>query len=151
MEQLNLGTQIMIILPITLTAAGGAALINLWLAIRCGQVRTKYKINMGDGGNEMLIAAMRAQANHAEFTPFVLILLGLVELAMGSPMWLWLVSGAYLLARVLHGLGMTGTLKPGRAIGILVTMLVTLGLAGLAIAIPYLTPQPAQMHQVQLG
>jgi uncharacterized membrane protein YecN with MAPEG domain len=141
----------MIILPITLTAAGSAALINLWLAIRCGQVRAKYKINMGDGGNEMLIAAMRAQSNHVEFTPFVLILLGLVELAIGSPVWLWIVSGAYQLARVLHGLGMMGTLKSGRAIGVLVSMLVTLGLAGLAIAIPYLTPQAAQMHQVRLG
>ncbi|UVO55402.1 MAPEG family protein [Sphingomonas sp. SUN039] len=141
----------MIILPITLTAAAGAALINLWLAIRCGQVRTKQKINMGDGGNEMMIAAMRAQANHVEFTPFVLILLAVIELAWGSPTWLWIVSGAYLLARVLHGLGMSGTFKPGRGIGILVTMLVTLGLAGLAIAIPYLTPQAAQTHQIRLG
>ncbi len=140
----------MIILPITLTAAGGAALINLWLAIRCGQVRTKYKINMGDGGNEMMIAAMRAQSNHVEFTPFVLILLGLVELAWGSPMWLWIGSGAYLLARVLHGLGMTGTFKQGRGIGIVVTMLVTLGLAGLAIAIPYLAPA-TDVHLVRMG
>ncbi len=141
----------MIILPITLTAAGGAALINLWLAVRCGQVRTSEKILMGDGGNEKLIAAMRAQANHVEFTPFVLILLGLVELAWGSPLWLWIVSGAYMLARVLHGLGMAGSLKVGRPIGILVTMLVTLGLAGLAIAIPYLAPQAVQMNQVRLG
>ena len=141
----------MIILPITLTAAGGAALINLWLAIRCGQVRTKHKINMGDGGNEAMIAAMRAQSNHVEFTPFVLILLALVELAWGSPTWLWIVSGAYMAARVLHGLGMTGTFKPGRGIGIMVTMLVTLGLAGLAIAIPYLAPQAVQMNPVRLG
>lgn len=141
----------MIILPITLTAAAGAALINLWLAIRCGQVRTKHKINMGDGGNEAMIAAMRAQSNHVEFTPFVLILLALVELAWGSPLWLWIVSGAYMAARVLHGLGMTGTVKAGRPIGILVTMLVTLGLAGLAIAIPYLAPQPAPMTQMRIG
>lgn len=141
----------MIILPITLTAAGGAALINLWLAIRCGQVRTKQKIFMGDGGNEALVAAMRAQSNHVEFTPFVLILLAAIELAWGSPMWLWVVSGLYMLARVLHGLGMTGAFKAGRPVGILVTMLVTLGLAVLALAIPYLAPQGVQMHQVRLG
>lgn len=128
----------MTILPITLTAAGAAAIINLWLAIRCGQVRTAHKINMGDGGNEALIAAMRAQSNHVEYAPFVLILLALIELAWGSPTWLWIVSGAFLLSRVLHGLGMTGTFKPGRGIGIMVTMLVTLGLAGVAIAIPYM-------------
>ena len=128
----------MTILPITLTAAGAAAIINMWLAIRCGQVRVAHKILIGDGGNEALIAAMRAQANHVEYTPFVLILLALIELAWGSPTWLWLVSGAYLLSRVLHGLGMTGTFKPGRGIVIMVTMLVTLGLAGVAIAIPYM-------------
>jgi uncharacterized protein len=141
----------MIILPITLTAAGGAALINLWLAIRCGQARVKHKINMGDGGNEVMVAAMRAQSNHVEYTPFVLILLASIELAWGSPMWLWVVSGLYLLARVLHGLGMTGAFKQGRGIGILVTMLVTLGLAGIAIAIPYLAPTAVQMHEIRLG
>jgi uncharacterized protein len=141
----------MIILPITLTAAAGAALINLWLAIRCGRVRTSQKIFIGDGGNEAMIAAMRAQANHVEFTPFVLILLALIELAWGSPMWLWIVSGGYMLARVLHGLGMSGTLKAGRPIGILVTMLVTLGLAGLAIAIPYLAPQAVQTNHIRMG
>ena len=141
----------MTILPITLTAAGGAALINLWLAIRCGRVRTSQKINMGDGGNEAMIAAMRAQANHVEFTPFVLILLALIELAWGSPMWLWIVSGAYLLGRVLHGLGMSGTFKAGRGIGILVTMLVSLGLAVAAIAIPYMGGNTITMHEVRQG
>ncbi len=132
-----------IILPITLTAAAAAAIINLWLAIRCGRVRTTNKISMGDGGNDAMISAMRAHSNFVEYTPFFLVLLAAIELALGSPIWLWAVSGAYLLARVLHGLGMTGTLKGGREIGILVTMLALLGLAGVAIAIPYLTPAKA--------
>lgn len=128
-----------IILPITLTAAAAAAIINLWLAIRCGRVRTTNKILMGDGGNDAMISAMRAHSNFVEYTPFFLVLLAAIELALGSPTWLWAVSGVYLLARVLHGLGMTGTIKQGRVIGILVTMLTLLGLAGVAIAIPYLT------------
>ncbi len=132
----------MIILPITLTAAGAAALINLWLAIRCGRVRVSQKILMGDGGSEPMIAAMRAHSNFVEYTPFVLVLLAVIELAWGSPLWLWVVSGAYLIGRLLHGIGMTGIFKAGRGIGILVTMLVTLGLAAVAIAIPYLTPVP---------
>jgi uncharacterized membrane protein YecN with MAPEG domain len=59
------------ILPITLSAAGAAALINLWLAIRVGRVRTSEKVLMGDGGNEGVIAAMRAHANFVEYTPFI--------------------------------------------------------------------------------
>lgn len=129
----------MIILPITLTAAGAAALINVWLAVRVGRVRTSQKILMGDGGNDTMIAAMRAQANFVEYTPFVLILLGLIELAWGSPTWLWIVSGVYLVGRVLHGIGMTGAFKQGRMIGTLTTLLILLGLAIIAVMIPYLT------------
>ncbi len=139
----------MIILPITLTAAGAAALINIWLAMRCGRVRTSQKISIGDGGNEALVAAMRAQANFVENTPFVLVLLAVIELAWGSPLWLWIVSGVYLLGRVGHGLGMTGTFKSGRLIGTLTTMLVLLGLAIVAIAIPYTTVNAIQMHELR--
>jgi uncharacterized protein len=128
-----------IILPITLTAAAAAAIINLWLSIRTGRVRTTHKILMGDGGNDVLVSHMRAQANFVENTPFVLILIAAIELAAGSTLWLWAVAGVYLVGRVLHGMGMTG-LPKGRLIGTLITMLTLLGLAGVAIAIPYLTP-----------
>jgi uncharacterized membrane protein YecN with MAPEG domain len=141
----------MIILPITLTAAGAAALINIWLAMRCGRVRTSQKISIGDGGNEALVAATRAQANFVENTPFVLVLLAVIELAWGSPLWLWIVSGVYLLGRVGHGLGMTGTFKSGRLIGTLTTMLVLVGLAIVAIAIPYTTVNAIQLHELRTG
>lgn len=141
----------MTILPITLTAAGAAGLINIWLAMRCGRVRTSQKISIGDGGNEALVAAMRAQANFVEYTPFVLVLLAVIELAWGSPLWLWIVSGVYLLGRVGHGLGMTGTFKSGRMIGTLTTMLVLLGLAIVAIVIPYTTVNAIQLHELRAG
>jgi uncharacterized membrane protein YecN with MAPEG domain len=67
------------ILPVALSTAGGAALINLWLAIRVGQVRTKEKVSVGDGGNESVIRRMRAHSNFNEFTPIVLILLAAVR------------------------------------------------------------------------
>ena len=49
---------------------------------------------------------MRAQANFIEYTPFVLILIGLIELAEGSQLWLWIVGVVYILARIAHGFGM---------------------------------------------
>jgi uncharacterized protein len=128
------------ILPITLTAAGAAALINLWLAIRVGRVRTSEKVLMGDSGNEGVIAAMRAHANFVEYTPFILILIGLIEMGTGTSTWLWIVSAIFLLGRVAHALGMTGGLPKGRMIGTIVTMLTLLGLGLYAVAIPYLTP-----------
>jgi uncharacterized protein len=125
------------ILPITLSAAGAAALINLWLAIRVGRVRTNEKVLMGDGGNEGVIAAMRTHANFVEYTPFILILIGLIEMATGPSTWLWMVSGVYLLGRLAHALGMTGGLPKGRMIGTIITMLTLLGLGLYAITIPY--------------
>ena len=124
------------LLPITLSLAAAAALINFWLALRCGQVRAKEKINIGTGGNELLERRMRAQLNFAENTPWVLILIAAIELADKGGTWLPYVGGAYMLARVAHGLGMDGgKLEMGRGIGVMVTMLTQIGLAVVAIAV----------------
>jgi uncharacterized protein len=127
------------ILPVTLSIAGGAALINLWLAIRVGQVRTKEKVSVGDGGNDSVIRRMRAHSNFSEFTPIVLILLGLVEMATGSShiMLLWAIGGLFLIGRVCHAIGMDGW-SLGRPVGMLTTMLATAALGLYAIAIPHL-------------
>jgi len=127
------------VLPITLTAAGAAALINIWLAIRVGQKRVAQKVSIGDGGHPPLIARMRAHANFSEYTPYFLILVGLIEMAAGTSIWLWVVTGLYLLARVAHGLGMDMTEGQSklRGIGIMVTMVSLLGLAIYAMVLPY--------------
>lgn len=67
-----------IMLPVALTSAGAAALVNLWLGVRVSRVRIAEKIMVGDGGNPRLIARMRAQLNFAEYTPLVLVLIGLI-------------------------------------------------------------------------
>ncbi|MEH6661565.1 MAG: MAPEG family protein [Parasphingorhabdus sp.] len=127
------------ILPITLTVAGAAALINIWLMIRVGQVRTSEKVSVGDGGNEKVIRRMRAHSNYIESAPFVMLLVAAIELASAtSPTWLWIVGGLYLLGRVAHGVGMDdGKFGKGRMVGTLVTMLTLLGLGIYAITIPY--------------
>ncbi len=129
----------MIILPISLTIAAGAALLNLWLSVRVGRVRTKEKVFIGDGGNDLLTRRMRAHSNFVENTAFVLILLALVELGLGSSMWLWGVGAIYLVGRILHAMGMDG-LMWARLVGTVVTMLTQLGLAIGALAIVYMTP-----------
>ena len=74
----------MLTLPITLTIAAGAALVNIWLMIRCGQARTKGGVSIGDGGDEFLIRRMRAHANFVESAPFVLVLIAALEATQGS-------------------------------------------------------------------
>ena len=89
----------MIILPISLTIAAGAALLNLWLSVRVGRVRTREKVFVGDGGNEAVTRRMRAHSNFVENTAFVLILLALVELGIGPSIWLWAAGALYLVGR----------------------------------------------------
>lgn len=118
------------VLVATLSAAAAAAVINIWLSIRIGQLRTKLKISVGDGGNELLQRRMRAQLNFAENTPVVLVMLAAIEFArLGNP-YLIYIGAAYSIGRVLHALGMDGgSFGIGRTIGTLITMLTQLGLA----------------------
>jgi uncharacterized membrane protein YecN with MAPEG domain len=124
----------MLSLPVTLTIAAGAALVNIWLMIRCGQARTKESVSIGDGGNEFVIRRMRAHANFVESAPFILILIAALEATSGTNQWLWGLGIVYIVGRLAHGLGMDGgSLGKGRMVGTLTTMITLLGLAGWAL------------------
>ena len=138
----------MVTLPITLTMAAAAALINVWLAVRVSQVRMKTKVLLGDAGNERLAARMRAQANFVEYTPFFLILLGLIELARGSLGWLWAVAIVYVVARLAHPFGMDRPAPNLLRMGsVILTWVTLLGLAGYAIALSYSTDRQPPINQ----
>ena len=125
-----------ILLPATLSAAASLALVNIWLSMRIGKVRQSEKISIGDGGNDLLSRRMRAQLNFAENTPWVLALIAAIELAGKGGQWLAIVGGLYMLARVAHGFGMDGgTFEKGRGVGVMVTMLVQVILAIIAVLI----------------
>ena len=129
------------ILPIALTTTGAAALVNFWLAWRVGQVRVAEKISVGDGGNPRLIARMRAHLNFAEYAPVVLILIALIELAVGAQFWLWVVASVFLVARVLHAFGMDGW-RFGRSAGMAGSSLIMIGLALYAVSLQVWRPAP---------
>jgi uncharacterized membrane protein YecN with MAPEG domain len=120
----------MMVLPITLTAAALAVLVNLWLGARIARLRQQLKVSVGDGGHEPLLRRMRAQANFIEHAPFFLILLGGLELAGGNRSLLLAAAAAFLLARIAHGIGMDGgELTRFRAAGMMTSTLVTVVLA----------------------
>ncbi len=124
------------ILPVTLTAAAAAAILNIWLMIRIGRIRASESISVGDEDNEALIRRMRAQANFVESTPFVLILIAVIEIAGKGDPWLAYVAGLYIVARVAHAFGMDGgTLSKGRMIGTIISMLTLIGLALVAVLV----------------
>ena len=130
-----------IILPITLTIAGAAAILHVWLSLRVSRLRRPLKIGVGDGGNEILLRRMRAHGNFAENMPIFLVLLGFVELAVASNLWLWGAGIVFVLARIAHAFGMD---RPGgnvlRVAGITLSWLVLLGLGTVAIYVAYTSP-----------
>lgn len=126
------------LLPITLTLAAACALLNLWLAFRCVRIRVGGKVLHGDGGDQLLARRIRAHANFAEYTPIILILFALIELAIGSPLWLWIGALTYVIARASHGIGMDAD-RPNawRAGGAMLTWMVTAALAVAALYVAY--------------
>ena len=125
-----------ILLPVTMSAAAAAAILAIWLMIRVGQVRSAEKVFVGDDGNERVTRRMRAHANFVESAPFVVLLIGVIELAGKGQPWLAYVAGAYFIGRILHAFGMEGSsLQWGRFVGTIITLLTLLGLAVVAMLI----------------
>lgn len=142
----------MIILPITLTIAGAAAILHVWLSLRVSRLRRPLKIGVGDGGNETMMRRMRAHGNFAENMPIMLVLVGFVELATGGSLWLWGAAILFVLARILHAFGMD---RPGanwmRVGGIAASWAVLLTLGVYAILLAYQSPPIQGRIQISPG
>jgi uncharacterized membrane protein YecN with MAPEG domain len=113
--------------PVTLATAAACGLINFWLGWRVAAFREQFKVSVGDGGHEPLLRRMRAQSNFIENAPFVLILIGGLELS-GENRWaLAAIAAVFLLARISHGVGMDAReLQRWRMYGMMGTMFVNL-------------------------
>ena len=121
--------------PVTLVTAAAAVFLNIWLGVRIGQFRGKFKVSVGDGGHEPLLRRMRAQANYIESAPFVLVLIAGLEISGASRAGLALISAISLLVRIAHAIGMEAPEKRRfRQIGAMGTGFVMLALGFWAIA-----------------
>lgn len=113
----------------TLITAGLLGLLLLFLSGYVIAGRLKFKIGLGDGGNDQMRQRMRTQANFIEYVPLALILLFLVESASIGPAWLpGALGGTLVVARLWHAQGLlssSGT-SPGRFAGTNLTALVIL-------------------------
>ena len=101
-----------------------------FMMVRVGKIRIRNKINLGDGGNDLLLSRIRAHGNFTENAPLALI--GLIALAMlqAHPIAIHVFGAAFFIGRVLHALGMAGVISQGRLVGTVLTLLSYLGTAG---------------------
>lgn len=108
--------------------AGLNGLVLFWLTFNVVQVRRARKIYMGDGGDPLMIRAMRGQANFIEFAPMILLLVALWAL-LGAPVLAIHAAGLMLtVGRLLHAWHFTRADAPGwqRGAGALLTLLALL-------------------------
>lgn len=107
--------------------------LNLLLAIvlmmRVGGQRMNKKVSIGDGGDDGLLARIRAHGNFTENAPLALI--GLFALAMmnANPIAMHIFGGGFILGRLLHAHGMDqeNANGKGRGLGMMLTMVALVG------------------------
>lgn len=117
-------------IPITLLTAAAAVAVNIWLGARVVRSRREHGVKIGDGGNEAVLRRMRAQSNFIENTTLFLFLLGGLELSGGTRWALGAIAGAFVLARIAHGIGMDGPhLFRWRMVGMMTTVFAMVALS----------------------
>lgn len=94
-------------LPVTSSFAIVFTIFYIILAARVIRYRRSKLISIGDGGSEEIGRAIRAHGNFAEYVPYTMLLLFLLEV-QDAPKWQPFVCASLLLiGRVLHARGLT--------------------------------------------
>jgi len=119
--------------PVFYVCAGLLGLLAVALATNVGLMRGRKRINLGDGGDAEMQAAVRAHGNLVEFAPLTLLMIYMASDFYGFRMVASL-SVVLLVARVLHAGGMLGLIPKGRLLGTLGSTAV-LGIASILLAI----------------
>lgn len=121
----------MIVTPIY---AGILAIIFFVLSLRVVALRG-HGASLGDGGNPLLLRRIRAHGNFAEYVPFILLMMGILELSHFSIYLLHGLGITLVVARLMHGyaLSFTEKFKFGRFWGTALTFGLVLVCGGLCL------------------
>jgi uncharacterized membrane protein YecN with MAPEG domain len=89
-------------LPVTSLTAVALSLAFVALGIVVIRRRQRGRVAIGDGNDENLARAIRAQGNLGEYGLFFLALLGLAELNGTPTLWLGALAATFLAGRAAH-------------------------------------------------
>ncbi|WP_425068892.1 MAPEG family protein [Reyranella sp.] len=120
-------------MPVFFVCAGLLGLLAVALAVNVGLMRGRKRINLGDGGDAEMQAAVRAHGNLVEFAPLTLLMIYMASDFYGFGL-VAALSVVLLVARLLHAGGMLGLIPKGRLLGTLGSTAV-LGIASILLAI----------------
>jgi len=128
---------------ITALYASLCALFIVKLSLGVIAVRRQHKIGLGDGGNEELQLAIRAQGNATEYIPITLILMFLLENIIVYNWMIHLAGITLLTGRLIHAIGIKKHDLKKRVLGMKITLYLIIALSILNIvyfALAYLMP-----------
>ena len=83
------------------------ALFFVALSVRTLRLRRTLRISIGDSGNEKMLRAMRVHSNFAEYVPFSLFLIFLVETQGAYPILVHGLCLCLLAGRLSHAFGVS--------------------------------------------
>ena len=136
---LNKGSMTVMLLTIVPVFSAFFAVLFVLLSINVIRARRKHKVGLGTGQNRSVEMAMRVHANFAEYVPFALLLIALLELNKANSLLMIGLSSVLLVGRLVHayGVSMENERFTYRVSGMLTTFAVILiaGLANLVIVL----------------
>ncbi len=99
-------------------------LLFVGLSVRTLRLRRTLHIAVGDGGNPVLLRAMRVHANFAEYVPLSLLLLYFLQSQGASGWFLHLLGAGLLIGRIAHAYGVSQVNETGgfRVLGMALTL-----------------------------
>ena len=92
---------------VVLLYASILAVLFVVLSVRTLRMRRRLKIAVGDAGNVSMLRAMRVHSNFAEYVPFGLFLIFLVELTGAPPAFVHALGSCLLAGRLSHAYGVS--------------------------------------------
>lgn len=114
------------------------ALMFVVLSVRTLRLRRQLRIAVGDRGDKQMLRSMRVHANFAEYVPFSLLLIYMLEANNGTSVLIHALCVCLVVGRLSHaygvsrvaedhryrvfGMSMTFTALSGAALGVLATM-----------------------------
>ena len=120
-------------MPVFFVCAGLLGLLAVALTVNVGLMRGRKRINLGDGGDAEMQAAVRAHGNLIEVAPFTLLMIYMASDFYGFRI-VAILSVVLLVARLLHAGGMLGLIPKGRMLGATASVAI-LGVASILLAI----------------
>ena len=94
-------------MEITLLYASLLTIMAVLLALKTGMTRGKTNTMLGNGESSELLQSIRAHGNLIENAPFVIILMGLLEMQSVADWKLHILGSLFFLFRIMHAYGIS--------------------------------------------